>query len=112
MPKRLPGGKVKRGSKQARAREARPITPASDVPAAAVEQSSPSSLLRVSHPTQPRQAASPPRQSILNTVRRPPAKTGPALNTDYRYVFADLRRIGIVSTAALVVLVALSFVIR
>ncbi len=106
MPKRLPSGKTKRGTKPARARVPQRITSsAAQAPGETAPASSPA--------TSPlRRPAEPVRQSLLSTVRRPAAKAGPTLVTDYSYVLSDLKRIGVVSAGALVILVALSFVVR
>ena len=109
MPKRLPSGKTKRNTKPARARVSqRPIAPAAATPDEAAPASPP-----VSSPSSAaRRPAAPARQSLLNTVRRPAAKPGPTLTTDYSYVISDLKRIGVVSAGVVVILIALSFVIH
>jgi len=105
MPKRLPGGKVKRGTKPARARTAQRPPAGSGAPESPASSQSPAS-------GPARRAPAPVRQSLLSTVRRPAQKAGPALITDYSYVRADLKRIGVVSAGALVILVVLAFVIQ
>lgn len=107
MPKRLPGGKVKRGTKPARARVPQRRFPTAGAEAPADAAPAPSPV-----PPAARRPVAPVRQSLLNTVRRPAAKSGPTLVTDYSYVLADLKRIGIVSAGALAILITLSFVIR
>jgi hypothetical protein len=113
MPKRLPSGKTKRSTRTVKTPERRAVSPASggeSAQAASTPASAPATVSQ--RPTQLRQTAPPPRQSLLNTTRRPAPKASPALVTDYGYVTADLKRIGVVSAAAFAILVVLSFVIR
>lgn len=53
-----------------------------------------------------------PRQSLLTNVRRPARPSGPSLSTDYHYITADLKRIGMLVLAAFIILLALTLVIR
>lgn len=110
MPKRLPSGKTKRGTRPARARvpQTRPSAVSAEAPEVAEPAPAPV-------PAPARRPAAPARQSLLNSVstaRRPGPKAGPTLITDYSYVTSDLKRIGIVSAGAVVILVVLAFVIH
>jgi hypothetical protein len=107
MPKRLPGGKMKRGTKPARSRVPQGRPPG----AGAADADVTSTELAAAH-APVRRPLAPARQSLLTTVRRPLQKSGPALATDYSYVMSDLKRIAVVSVGALVLLVVLSFVVR
>lgn len=52
-----------------------------------------------------------PARPAVRTVR--PARVGSLIPiTDYRYVMADLRRIGVLAAAAFVILIGLTFVIH
>ena len=111
MPKRTPGGRVKRSQAPKDRRRPAPAAeraPAEREPLTARERA------EATHPARAPAAtsAAPARQSLLASVRRPGRQTGPTLVTDYAYVMADLRRIGILAAAAFAILVVLTFVIR
>jgi hypothetical protein len=102
MPKRTPSGRAKRTrdhrpeprvAASLPPREASPATPRRDEAA----PSAPSASVRT---------------SMLANVRRPARRPGQTLITDYSYVLTDLRRIATLAVAAVVILVALTFVIR
>ena len=70
---------------------------------------------RVTRPTPPaRKTLSQPSSEIVKETPRSGAITGKTLDfaTEYRYVYADLKRIAITAAAMLAVLIILSFVIR
>lgn len=48
---------------------------------------------------------------VVGASEEPPQSRLPDLREEYRYVIADLRRIGILAAAMLVVLVAVAFVL-
>ena len=109
MPKRSPGGRVKRTQKEKR-RVATPV--AARTPTAAAEPLAPRERAEATQPARTAPATGTGRQSLLAGVRRPARSNAPSLVTDYAYVMSDLRRIGVLAGAAFVLLVALTFVIR
>lgn len=104
MPKRMPGGRVKRTGNKDRRRGA--------LPQPAEHATSPAASRPAPLPTARPAATAAPRQSLLAGVRRPARSSAPPLTTDYSYVYSDLKRIGIVGGGAFALLVALTFVIR
>ena len=100
MPKRTPSGRTKRAN-----RVHRPESPAAVSAPAASDLPSP----RASTPVA---AATEARPSLLAGVRRSARRPGTALITDYSYVTSDLRRIALLASAFIVILIALSFVIK
>jgi hypothetical protein len=71
---------------------------------------------RATRPTPParKTPVSKPSPAIAEESPRPETKSKKTVDfaTEYRYVYADLKRIAITATAMLAVLIILSFVIR
>ena len=71
---------------------------------------------RATRPTPParKTPVSKPSPAIAKVSPRPETKSKKTVDfaTEYRYVYADLKRIAITATAMLAVLIILSFVIR
>ena len=71
---------------------------------------------RITRPTPPtrKTPAVQPSPAIAKEPSRPETKAKKTVDfaTEYRYVYADLKRIAVTATAMLAVLVILSFVIR
>ncbi len=116
MPKRIPGGRVKKEGKGRHRVAAPPATRAVGRPAATAGEppraQGPVAAAPSRAPVAPPSPPSVPRQSLLAGVRRPARPSAPTLVTDYAYVMADLRRIGILAARAFALLIALTFVIR
>ena len=110
----------KQAGRPSRARASRPPTRPSARPSAAVPVES-APLVSPSFgtpgvtgspvgPTYAPRSASPPRAA--NRVYRAPRIGSLIPITDYSYVMADLRRIGVLAGAAFVILIGLTFVIH
>lgn len=70
---------------------------------------------RATKPTSPRRTpVAQPSPAIAKEPPRPEVKAKKTVDfaTEYRYVYADLKRIAITATAMLAVLILLSFLIR
>lgn len=103
MPKRTPSGRTKRTSREHR--------PAPRVAASLPPSEEPSAAPRREE-TAAAGVTTGVRTSMLANVRRPARHAGPTIIADYGYVLTDLRRIAMLASAAVVILVALTFVIR
>ncbi len=53
-----------------------------------------------------------PARSAWAPVARPSARGGTIRDEDYHYIYSDLRRIGVLAGSIVVVLIALTFVLR
>jgi hypothetical protein len=114
MPKRRPPGPSPQNRRRRR-RDSAPNLPSEQY--TTPDEVSPESLPAEAQPPRPSQAA-PAARSMRPTMRRgfvpgagriaPP----PAIDADYRYVIQDLRQIGILAGAGIVILIALSFVLQ
>jgi hypothetical protein len=113
MPKRRPGGP----SPQNRRRRRRDGAP--NLPRDVYASPEDAAAEPAEQPTQPRPTqGAPAGRSMRPTMRRGfvPGATRiapqPALEVDYRYVIKDLRQIGILAGAGILILVALSFFLQ
>ncbi len=109
MPKRTPGGRVRKTTREKR--RAAPVA-APPAEAAAGPALTARERAEATHPVRAQTAAPVARPSLLAGVRRQARPNAPNLAVDYTYVMSDLRRIGILAGAAFLILIALTFVIR
>jgi hypothetical protein len=113
MPKRRPPGPSPQNRRRRR-RDSGPNLPRE--PYAAPDEAPPEPP---DQPLQTRPApAVPTGRPMRPTMRRgfvpgvSPTRPAPTLDVDYRYVIQDLRQIGVLAGAGLLILVALSFVLQ
>ena len=116
MPRRTPGGRVKKDHRHSR--RAPPAALDGRLPAGgeAPAGAGPAEVAQSTGPqptaaTRPGTPAPSARASLLAGVRRPARPGAPTLATDYAYVRSDLRRIGILAGSAFALEIILAFVI-